>query len=232
MNKLNKLTSIKNWAEEDRPREKFLLKGKMTLSDSELIAILVGSGSANESAVELSKRIMLSVENNINKLAKLTVNDLQKFKGIGIAKAITIAAALELGRRRKDSSVIDKPQIKTSKAAYELIKEKLIDLPHEEFWVLFLNKNNRTIKEELISRGGIDATLVDIKIIIKSAIECLASSIILFHNHPSGNPKPSEADITLTKKIVSACNFFSITVLDHLICFENNYTSLMDEGLM
>ncbi len=226
------LSSIKTWAEEDRPREKFLLKGKNSLSDAELLAILIGSGSAEESAVELCKRILASANNNLNSLGKITVNDLQRFKGIGEAKALTIAAALELGRRRKESEPLELPQIKNSFTAFEQMRDKLQDLKHEEFWVLYLNRNNRVIKEEQLSRGGLAGTVVDIRMIIKSAVDCLASSMILFHNHPSGNPKPSHEDLTLTKKVSEAARLLDINLNDHLIIYENRYTSFADEGLI
>jgi DNA repair protein RadC len=226
------LSSIKSWAEEDRPREKFLLKGKNSLSDAELLAILIGSGSSDESAVELCRRILASVDNNLNTLGKISVADLQRFKGIGEAKALTIAAALELGRRRKESIPAELPQIRNSMSAFEHVKDKLLDLKHEEFWVLYLNRNNRVIKEELMSRGGLAGTVVDVRMIIKSAVDCLASSLILFHNHPSGNPKPSHEDLTLTKKVSEAARLLDINVNDHLIIYENKYTSFADEGLI
>lgn len=232
MEEVKTLSSIKSWAEEDRPREKFLLKGKNALSDAELLAILIGSGTTSESAVELCRRILASAGNNLNSLGRVSINELQKFRGIGEAKALTIAAALELGRRRKESMPAEVPQIRTSMKAFEHMRDKLQDLRHEEFWVLFLNRNNRVIKEEQLSRGGIAGTVVDIRMIIKSAVECLASSIILFHNHPSGNPKPSHEDISLTRKVSEAAKLLDITVNDHIIVYENRYTSLTDEGLM
>jgi DNA repair protein RadC len=227
-----KLSTIKSWAEEDRPREKLLLKGKNALSDAELLAILLGSGSADESAVELGKRILNSAGNNLNELAKISLGDLQKFRGIGEVKALTIAAALELGRRRKDAEVHEKPQVKSSLDAFSLMSGRLLDLPHEEFWVVYLNRNCRVIKEENISRGGIAGTVVDVKLIMKSALECTASSIILFHNHPSGNHNPSPEDIKITKRIAEAARLFEISVFDHLIIYENKYTSFADEGYL
>lgn len=224
--------NIKSWAEEDRPREKLLAKGKSVLSDAELIAILIGSGSRNETAVELSKKILQSVNNNINKLGKISILDLTKFKGIGEAKAITIVAALELGRRRKETdSEIQKP-ILTSKDAYNALTDVLNDLPHEEFWVLYLNRKNIIIKRSNISKGGVTGTVADAKIIFKEAILLLASTIILFHNHPSGALKPSQADIQLTKKLQETGKIMDIPVIDHIIVGDGNYFSFADEGLM
>ncbi len=209
--------NIKQWAEEDRPREKLLLKGKNALSDAELIAILIGSGNRNETAVELSKKILASVNNDLNQLAKLNLTDLMKFNGIGEAKAITIAAALELGRRRKESIEEKKIAINSSKIAYEVISDVLSDLPHEEFWVLYLNRKNEVIKKEHISKGGVTGTVADGKIIFKHAINHLASSIILCHNHPSGNLNPSEMDIKLTKKLKEIGQLMDTPVIDHII---------------
>ena len=222
---------IKSWAEEDRPREKLLDKGRHVLTEAELIAILIGSGSKDETAVELSKRILSSVGNNLNELGKLTVQDLNKFKGIGDAKAISIIAALELGRRRKPETV-KREKIITSKDAYEIMKPSMMDLPHEEFWLLMLNRANLVTKKELISRGGVSGTVVDTKIIFKTAIVNYASSIIICHNHPSGNLKPSEADIKITKNIKDAGKIMEIPLLDHLIITDNGFYSFTDEGLL
>lgn len=227
-----KRLNLKSWAEEDRPREKFLLKGKGSLSDAELIAILLGSGSREETAVELAKRILSSVDNKLNELGKLDVKALTKFKGIGEAKAITVAAAMELGRRRKAEEVVEKPKITSSQMAYQLIADVLDDLPHEEFWVLLLNRANRLIEKHNISKGGVSGTIADAKLIFKPAIEKLASSIIICHNHPSGNLKASQADLKLTQKIVEAGKTLDIAVLDHLIVGNQAYLSLADEGLM
>lgn len=224
--------TIKTWAEDDRPREKLMLKGRDTLSDAELIAILIGSGNTEDSAVELSKKILASVGNNLYELGKLNISDLTKFKGIGEAKAISIIAALELGRRRKDTEILDKTRITTSKDAANLFSHKLADLPHEEFWLALLNRNNKVIKTELISRGGVAGTVVDIKMILKTAVENLASGIIMTHNHPSGSVKPSAEDISLTKKIKEAAKFFDIALLDHVIIGDNNYYSFADEGIL
>jgi DNA repair protein RadC len=224
--------NIKSWAEEDRPREKLALKGKISLSDAELIAILIGSGNKNETAVELSKKILASSNNDLNQLAKLTITDLMKFNGIGEAKAITIIAALELGRRKKSHDKILKPTITSSQTAYEQIAEYLSDLQHEEFWVIYLNRKNEVLKKVNISKGGVSGTVADSKLIFKNAIDNLASAIILCHNHPSGNLKPSEADIKLTKKMKEIGVLMDTPVLDHLIIGENNYLSFADEGFL
>lgn len=193
-----KTLPIKSWAEDDRPREKLVQKGKSSLSNSELIAILIGSGNRNESAVQLAQHILLLAENSLHQLAKKTISDLKQLKGIGEAKAISIVAALELGRRRKELSVGDKPQIKSSRDAYLLLQDIFEDLPHEEFWILLLNRANRVLSRHCISKGGFTGTVADPKIIFKVALEQNACGIILFHNHPSGNLKPSEADKKLT----------------------------------
>lgn len=227
-NKLN----IKQWAEEDRPREKLLLKSKNSLSDAELIAILIGAGNKEESAVELSKRILAAVGNDLNELAKLSVADLSKFKGIGEAKAISIVAALELGRRKKNTEVQEKPIIQSSQSAFNEIFPFLSDLSHEEFWVTYLNRRNQVIRISNISKGGVAGTVADGKIIFKEAIELLSSAIILNHNHPSGNLTPSAADKTLTKKLVEVGQIMDIPVIDHIIIAGNNYFSFADNGLI
>jgi DNA repair protein RadC len=228
----NKNLNIKAWAEADRPREKLAIKGKNTLSDAELVAILIGSGNKNETAVQLSKKILASINNDLNQLGKLTIADLIKFNGIGDAKAISIISALELGRRRKTSEVNKRPKVKSSNDAYNSISPLLSDLQHEEFWVLYLNRNNEILKQENISKGGVSGTIADSKIIFKRAIEILASAIILSHNHPSGNLKPSNADIELTEKLKRAGKMLDIPVLDHLIIGEKDYFSFSDEHLM
>ncbi len=227
----NKL-GIKSWAEEDRPREKLMEKGRHVLTEAELIAILIGSGSRDETAVELSKRILASVGNNLNDLGKLNINELIKFKGIGEAKAISVMAAMELGRRRKETELVKRDKISVSKDVFDIMKPILIDLPHEEFWLLILNRANLVIKKELISLGGVSGTVVDTKIIFKAAIEHYACSIIICHNHPSGNLKPSEADIRITKNIKDAGKLMEIPLLDHLIITENGFYSFSDEGMM
>jgi DNA repair protein RadC len=224
--------TIKDWAEEDRPREKLLAKGIVSLSDAELIAIIIGSGNSNESAVELSKRILQSAVNNLNILGKFTVNDLQKFKGIGEAKAISIVAALELGRRRKKDDIAERMKIQSSNDVFEIFQPILADIPHEEFWVLLLNRSNRIIDKFRVSQGGVSGTVIDVRLILKPAIEKLASSVILCHNHPSGNNKPSDNDIAITQKTKEAAKFMDISVLDHIIVCEKNYYSFADEGVI
>jgi DNA repair protein RadC len=223
---------IRDWAEDDRPREKLLLKGKQALSDAELIAILLGSGSRNETAVQLAQRILRENNNNLYELAKLSVNDLQKYKGIGEAKAIAIMAALELGRRKKESETPEYTVVRTSIDAYKHIESKLSDLPHEEFWILLLNRAHKITRTELVSRGGVSGTVADVRMMLKSAVENLASAIVLAHNHPSGNIKPSDADIQLTRKVKEAANLFDIQLLDHIIVGEGAYYSFTDDGLI
>lgn len=228
----HKHLTIKSWAEDDRPREKLVGKGRQALSDAELLAILLSSGNRNETAVQLAQRILKENKNSINELAKLQLNDLKKYRGVGEAKAVTIAAALEIGRRRTDETIDEKTKITSSKSAYTILRSKLSDLPHEEFWVLFLNRSNSVIKTECISRGGISGTVVDIRLVLKPAIECLASSLVLAHNHPSGNLKPSGEDISLTKKIREAAKFLDISLQDHIIVGDQAYFSFADEGIL
>jgi len=227
-----KKLSIKEWAVEDRPREKMLVKGIRSLSEVELIAILIGSGNMDESAVEVSRHILASVNNNLNELGKKTINDLRKFKGIGEVKAITIMAALELGRRRKESEPNEKPKVVTSSDGAAIFRPLLSDLPHEEFWVLLLNRNNLVIDKMMVSQGGLSGTVIDVRIILKMALDKLASSIILCHNHPSGNLIPSEADKEITRKIKEAGKHMDIPVFDHLIIGNDAYFSFADEGLI
>jgi DNA repair protein RadC len=224
--------SIKQWAEDDRPREKLMLKGKAALSDAELIAILISSGNDEESAVALSMRILEGVQNNLLELSKQNVNDLKKYRGIGEAKALSIIAAMELGRRRQRSTALEKPVIKHSQQAYDYIQASLSDLAHEEFVVLYLTKGLKVISHETLSRGGQAGTVADIRIILKSALEKLASYIIVAHNHPSGNLKPSLQDIDMTKKLKAACNTMEIVLYDHLIIGENDYYSFSDQGML
>ncbi|KQS92368.1 DNA repair protein RadC [Chryseobacterium sp. Leaf394] len=224
--------SIKFLAEDDRPREKFLLKGKNSLSDSELLAIIMGSGSRDETAVELARKILASVDNSWHQLSLLTIKDLTKFKGVGVVKAISIATALEIGRRRAAQEIPDKPQITSSKAAYDVLKIHLSDLRTEEFWALFLNQNNKVVHLSQLTQGGINQSLVDLRILFKIAMDHFATGIIVSHNHPSGNLKPSQEDISITKKIKDAGNLLNIQLLDHLIITQNSYLSLADEGLL
>lgn len=224
--------TIKAWAEEDRPREKLSQKGRRSLSDAELIAILIGSGNRNESAVELSKRILITCENDLNQLARLSISELSRFKGIGEAKAISIIAALELGRRRKETISPDRVQVSTSIDVYEAIVPRFKDLNHEEFWIIVLNRANKITSSHLVSKGGQAGTIADPKIIFNMAIENHAASLILAHNHPSGNLKPSQADLELTRKLRSGGKFLDIPVLDHLIITDQGFLSFADEGIL
>jgi DNA repair protein RadC len=227
-----KALTIKDWSPQDRPREKLVLKGKYSLSDAELIAILLGSGTPTFSAVDLAKRILQNSGNDLHALAMLSVQEMMQIKGIGEAKAITIVAAMELGRRRKDLEVMQKPKITSSHSVYEILKSDLLDIPHEEFWVLFLNRANRVIKKVRISQGGVSGTVVDPRIIFKLAVEALASGIIVAHNHPSGNLTASQADILLTQKLKEGGKLLEIQVLDHVIIAGQKYFSFADDGLI
>lgn len=224
---------INQWAEDDRPREKLMNKGKGQLSKAELIAILIGSGSKNESAVELSKRILSTTDNNLAGLSRLSIRDFMQFKGIGEAKAISIVAALELGRRRREDDVLEnKNKISSSSDAYGIFYPEMSDLVKEEFWILLLNRANHLIKKIRVSEGGLSGTVADPKVIFKSALDNNASSIILGHNHPSNNLKPSQNDIDLTKKLVAAGKLLDISVLDHLIVGSDSFYSFADESLI
>jgi DNA repair protein RadC len=223
---------ILNLAEEDRPREKLLLKGKAALSDAELIGILLGSGTVNVSAVDLAKIILQDVGNDLNELAKLSVKDLEKHKGIGEAKAITIVSALELGRRRKESEPVKRQRITASRDVYEIMRPHLMDLQHEEFWILLLSRSNQVKHKIQISAGGVAGTVADPKIIFKHALDHLACALILVHNHPSGNLTPSQADRELTRKLKEAGNWLEIPVLDHVIFADREYYSFADQGIL
>lgn len=223
-------TSIKNWALDDRPREKLLSKGAAALSNSELIAILLNSGSKNKSAVELAKEILKLGQDNLNELGKLSLKDFKQVKGIGEAKSIIIAAALELGRRRQATASLDKPVIKSSKDIAQYLQALLKDHAYEVFAVVFLNRANKINHFEIISRGGITGTIADPRIILKKALEEDATSIVLCHNHPSGNLHPSRADEELTRKIKEAASYFDIKVIDHIIVSEDGFYSFADEG--
>lgn len=224
--------TIKSWAEADRPREKLLLKGKHSLSDAELIAILLGSGSRRQTAVDLAKAILQSVDNNLYELGKRSLSELMKFTGVGEAKAIAITAAMELGRRRQLSDIKTRPQVRCSADSYQAIAPLLMDLLHEEFWILLLSRRAEVIGREQISQGGVSGTVVDAKMIFSRALEVKASSIILVHNHPSGNPNPSQADKSLTAKLVKAGESLDIFVLDHLIIAGSGYYSFADSGMI
>jgi DNA repair protein RadC len=224
--------SIKNWSQDDQPREKLLNKGKAALSDAELVAILIGSGNREESAVDLSKRILAGVENNLSELGKLSIKQLMNFKGIGEAKAITIMAALELGRRRRSEDALEKKKIISSVSAFELMQPIIGELQHEEFWIIYLNNSNKVIQKNQLSKGGITGTLVDVRLVLKNALEVGATGIILAHNHPSGTLTPSEADKQLTNKLKVASESLDIKVLDHVIVTEKAYFSFADENLL
>ncbi len=224
--------SIKYWAEDDKPREKLMLKGKSVLSDAELMAILIGSGSRNESAVELSQRILSNSSNNLNSLAKLTIKQLMEFKGIGEAKAITIIAALELGKRRRDEEPQDLIQITSSKITFQIMQPIIGDLLHEEFWVLYLNNSCKVIHKSQMSKGGIASTIVDARMIFKMALEHNATFIILCHNHPSGKTNPSDHDISITKKLKIIGENLDVKVLDHVIVTDKSYYSFADDNEM
>lgn len=226
------MNTIKSWAEEDRPREKMLTKGKEALSNGELIAILIGSGNSKESAVDLSRRILKDNNDNLIELSKLSINDLMKYNGIGEAKAVSIVAALELGKRRRFSEALEKPVIKNSKMAFECFYPQLSDLNHEQFWIMLLNNANKVIKLEKIGVGGLTGTTADPKKIFKSALESNAISVMLCHNHPSGNIMPSNADKQITNNLIKAGQFLEIKILDHIIIGNDNYFSFADEGLL
>ncbi|CAM4090079.1 DNA repair protein RadC [Flavobacterium sinopsychrotolerans] len=222
---------ITNWSEDDKPREKLMLKGKSVLSDAELIAILIGSGSRSESAVDLSKRILASVDNNLNALGKLSLSQLMQFKGIGEAKAISIIAALELGRRRRGEDAVELKKITSSKIIFEIMQPIIGELPHEEFWIIYMNNSNKVIAKSQLSKGGITGTLVDVRIVFKTALEMGATALILCHNHPSGTLIASDADKQITRKLKLAGDSLEIKVLDHLIVTETSYFSFADEGI-
>ena len=227
----NSFFPITNWSEDDKPREKLMLKGKSVLSDAELIAILIGSGSRNESAVDLSKKILASVDNNLNALGKLSISQLIAFKGIGEAKAISIIAALELGRRRRSEEAVELKKVTSSKVIFEIMQPIIGELPHEEFWIIYLNNSNKVISKSQLSIGGITGTLVDVRIVFKTALEMGATALILCHNHPSGTLIPSDADRQITRKLKLAGDSLEIKVLDHLIVTETSYFSFADEGI-
>ena len=227
----NSFFPITNWSEDDKPREKLMLKGKSALSDAELIAILIGSGSRSESAVDLSKRILASVDNNLNALGKLSISQLMTFKGIGEAKAISIIAALELGRRRRSEEAVELKKVTSSKVIFEIMQPIIGELPHEEFWIIYMNNSNKVISKSQLSKGGITGTLVDVRIVFKTALEMGATALILCHNHPSGTLVPSDADKQITRKLKLAGESLEIKVLDHLIITEASYFSFADEGI-
>lgn len=224
--------SIKNWSQDDQPREKLRDKGKSALSDAELVAIIIGSGSRDESALDLCKRILASVDNNLNQLGKLSLKQLMDFKGIGEAKAISIASAMELGRRRRGEDALERKKITSSLSVFELMQPIIGELPHEEFWIIYLNNANKVLQKQQLSKGGITGTLVDVRLVLKNALEFGAVGLILAHNHPSGTLKPSEADKQITQKLKKAGESLDIKVLDHLIVTEKAYFSFADDNLL
>ena len=228
----SKSFSIKNWSDDDKPREKLVQKGRSVLSDAELIAILIGSGSRAESAVELSKRILATVDNNLNELGRLSIKQLMTFKGIGEAKAVSITAALEVGRRRREEDAAKIDKIGSSQDVYHLLQPLLGDLEHEEFWILFLNNSNKVLHKAQLSKGGITGTLVDVRLVMKQTLELGAVAIILAHNHPSGTLSPSTADKQITQKIKTASETLDVKVLDHLIITQKSYYSFADEKIL
>ncbi len=232
MKKEKESMAITSWALDDRPREKLILKGEAALSDAELVAILIGSGSRNESALNLSKRILASIENNLNKLGKLKVSDLTKYKGIGEAKAVAVITALELGRRRRLEKALEISKIGGSKDVYEFMQPLIGELQYEEFWIVYLNNSNRILQKWRLSVGGMTGTAVDIRLVYKKAIEIYATAIILCHNHPSGKIQPSNADKQLTSKFKKASDILDVKLLDHLIITENAYFSFADESML
>lgn len=224
--------SIKNWALEDRPREKLLQHGVPTLTDAEIIAILIGSGTRKDSAVELAQKILRDNQNNLHELARLSVDDLCRYHGIGEARAISIVAALELGRRRKREEILQRDQISGSDDVASIFMELLGDLNHEEFWVLLLNRSNQIMERFHVSKGGIAGTVIDIRIVLKKALLKLVPSFIMVHNHPSGNRNPSKSDIYVTKKLKESAEIMDIQLLDHIIVTQNGYYSFADKGLI
>ena len=224
--------SIKNWSEADRPREKLIRKGKSVLTDTELLAILLGSGSRHESAIDLARRMLTDNEHNLGKLGQLSIHQLMNYRGVGQAKAVLISAAMEMGRRRQMTDKGLKITIKSSKDVFELLQPVLGDLPHEEFWIVYLNNANKVVYHAQLSRGGITGTLVDVRLVLKKALELGAVALVLAHNHPSGTLKPSIADKQLTEKLKNAAVALDIKVLDHLIITETKFFSFADENIL
>jgi DNA repair protein RadC len=223
---------IKAWAVEDRPREKLVSRGISSLTDGELIAILISSGNSKESAVELSRRIMDSIHHNLHELGKLNCDELKRFRGIGQAKAVTLIAAMELGRRRNQSEALENEQIKGSKDAANYLRPEIGDLSHEEFWVVFLNRQNKVIGKQKLSQGGMTGTVIDVRLVLKLALEKHATSLIFCHNHPSGNLEPSDADKKITRQLKEAAALMEIPVIDHLIVTQSGFFSFADEGML
>ncbi|MCP4312224.1 MAG: DNA repair protein RadC [Bacteroidetes bacterium] len=224
--------TLKSWAVEERPREKVMANGIQYLSDTELIAILMGSGTRNTTAVELARNVLGGVGNNLHELGRQTISDLQKVKGVGPAKAISVMAAMELGRRRSGTHLVEKVPVKSSETVFNLFHPLVGDLEHEEFWLLMLNRANRVLGRFKVSQGGLSGTVIDTRIILKKALDNLASSIIVCHNHPSGNKQPSDADVKITEKLKKAAEMLEIKFLDHVIIADKSYFSFADEGLI
>lgn len=230
MEKAKRENGIKSWAEDDRPREKLRDKGSLALSDAELIAILLRSGSPKESAVDLAKKILQSVNSNLNELGRLGCTDLEKFYGVGEAKAITVVTALELGKRRRYYEALDRKTVSKSVHAFEILQPLIGDLPHEEFWVLYLSNSNKVLKCTCISKGGLAGTLADVRMIFKEALSINAMAAIIAHNHPSSDVRPSRSDLNLTQKLVEAGELMDVKIMDHVIISEHEYYSFADEG--
>jgi len=229
----DKRLTIRDWAEDDRPREKMMRKGSQSLSDAELLAILIAIGNKNETAVELARRILNDCQDNLNELAQLSITDLcKRFKGIGVAKAITITAALELGKRRKTSEILERKKVTSSKDLFYLFETQLVDLPHEEFWVGLLNGANKVIEIKRLTQGGSRQTVVDIPMLLKMALEKSAQAVAVAHNHPSGQNRPSHEDEVITRRIKTGCEAIGITLIDHIIIARGDYYSFSDEGKM
>lgn len=224
--------TLKSWAVEERPREKVIANGIQYLSDAELLAILMGSGTRNTTAVELARKILGGVSNNLHELGRQSISDLQKVKGVGPAKAISLIAAMELGRRRSGTHQVDKIPVKSSETVFQVFHPLMGDLEHEEFWLLMLNRANRVLGRFKVSQGGLSGTVIDTRIILKKALDNLASSIIVCHNHPSGNMQPSDADVKITEKLKKAAEMLEIKLLDHIIIADKSYFSFADEGLI
>ncbi len=229
---MNDFVSIKNWQEDDKPREKMMLRGSAALTDAELLTILISSGTKDRSALDLAKDILALAHNNLRELGRLSLKELQQIKGIGEARAITIAAAMELGRRRQLSEGLERATIRSSRDAVEIVMPQLQDLTHESFCVVYLNQAGKVIKSEIVSSGGLTATVADIRIILKNALLCNAAQLIMAHNHPSGNKNPSEADKVLTRKMRESALLMDIKLIDHIIIAGNDYLSMGDEGLI
>lgn len=223
---------LRSWADEDKPREKMIQRGQAALTDTELLAVLVNSGLPGDDVIMITKRILASVGNDLVALSRLSIKELMRFRGIGEAKAVSIAAALELGRRRRESELGKTPIISGSRQAYEYMAPSLADLPHEEFWILLLNRANKVLRKFPVSTGGLTGTVADQRVIFKKALDATACGIILAHNHPSGSSKPSQSDIQITRRMAEAGRIIDIPILDHIIITETGYYSFADDGML